>query len=164
MAGHLIKSTFWGFRGAGGSSKSLPVHQFWQGKCQVNITEQPLHQMGSRHFCWDKYWFRSRAPPNTYVQVIKKQIAEGVTKRRVGFVSSGAPARQHTEIKSNDGSKVGEAPAGKLHCSVLPVQDSVNNLACNEACINRLSRYCTYPPLPYFKSPSEHQVQRLCSM
>lgn len=38
--------------------------------------------------------------------MIKKQMAEGVAKRRVGFVSSGAPARQHTEIRSADGSKV----------------------------------------------------------
>jgi hypothetical protein len=36
-------------------------------------------------------------------QVIKKQLAEGVSKRRVGFISAGAPARQHSAIITPDG-------------------------------------------------------------
>ena len=39
-------------------------------------------------------------------QVIKKQMEEGVSKRRVGFISKGAPARQHSEIQTPDGQKV----------------------------------------------------------
>jgi len=40
------------------------------------------------------------------MQVIKKQMADGVSKRRVGFVSKGAPARQHSEIQTADGETV----------------------------------------------------------
>ena len=36
-------------------------------------------------------------------QVIKKQLADGVSKRRVGFVSTGAPARQHSQVVTPDG-------------------------------------------------------------
>lgn len=36
-------------------------------------------------------------------QVIKRQLAEGVTKRRVGFISTGPPARQHSEVTTPDG-------------------------------------------------------------
>ncbi|GAX85338.1 hypothetical protein CEUSTIGMA_g12755.t1 [Chlamydomonas eustigma] len=46
-------------------------------------------------------------------QVIKKQLAEGVTKRRVGFVSTGgAPARQHSLILSPEGKTIGEITSG----------------------------------------------------
>lgn len=44
--------------------------------------------------------------------VIKAQLANGVSRRRVGFVSSGAPARQHSEIKSVDGEVIGEITSG----------------------------------------------------
>ena len=40
------------------------------------------------------------------LQVIKKQVEDGVDRRRVGFVSKGAPARQHSEIQTADGEKV----------------------------------------------------------
>lgn len=40
------------------------------------------------------------------LQIIKKQMEEGVSQRRVGFVSKGAPARQHSEIQTPDGQKV----------------------------------------------------------
>ena len=56
-------------------------------------------------------------------QIIKKQLAEGVSTRRVGLISSGAPARQHSEILDADGKQV---PG----CSALH--------ACPQACI-------TYP-------------------
>ncbi|KAI8462982.1 MAG: hypothetical protein J3K34DRAFT_389317 [Monoraphidium minutum] len=45
-------------------------------------------------------------------QVIKQQLADGVAQRRVGFVSSGAPARQHSEITTPDGKRVGEVTSG----------------------------------------------------
>ena len=45
-------------------------------------------------------------------QVIKKQLAEGVTRRRVGFISSGAPARQHSEIVTKEGKVIGEVTSG----------------------------------------------------
>jgi hypothetical protein len=38
------------------------------------------------------------ATPPHNPQIIKQQIAEGVSMRRVGLVSSGAPARQHCEV------------------------------------------------------------------
>ena len=47
------------------------------------------------------------------VQIIKKQLAEGVSTRRVGLVSSGAPARQHSEILDADGKQV--PGAGRVH-------------------------------------------------
>ncbi|KAG2483828.1 hypothetical protein HYH03_017351 [Edaphochlamys debaryana] len=45
-------------------------------------------------------------------ETIKKQLAEGVSKRRVGFVSSGAPARQHSVVSTPDGKVVGEITSG----------------------------------------------------
>jgi aminomethyltransferase len=44
--------------------------------------------------------------------VIKKQLAEGAKIRRVGFISKGAPARQHSEIQTPDGKKIGEITSG----------------------------------------------------
>ena len=44
-------------------------------------------------------------PSTTLAQVIKKQLAEGVSTRRVGLVSTGAPARQHSDITTPDGEK-----------------------------------------------------------
>ena len=43
-------------------------------------------------------------------QVIKRQIAEGVKSRRVGFVCSGAPARAHSEIQTLEGETVRAYP------------------------------------------------------
>eukprot|EP00889_Picochlorum_renovo_P004420 jgi/Picre1/31450/NNA_006802.t1 len=40
--------------------------------------------------------------------VIKKQLADGVKQRRVGFVCKGAPARQHSDVITPEGQKVGE--------------------------------------------------------
>ena len=37
--------------------------------------------------------------------MIKKQLADGVTTRRVGLVSTGAPARAHSDITTPDGEK-----------------------------------------------------------
>ncbi|GFR40816.1 hypothetical protein Agub_g1438, partial [Astrephomene gubernaculifera] len=45
-------------------------------------------------------------------QVVKQQLAEGVSKRRVGFVCSGAPARQHSAVRTPDGRQVGEVTSG----------------------------------------------------
>jgi aminomethyltransferase len=45
-------------------------------------------------------------------EVIKKQMEEGVDSRRVGFISSGAPARQHSKIVTPDGEEVGEITSG----------------------------------------------------
>jgi aminomethyltransferase len=45
-------------------------------------------------------------------QVIKQQLADGVSKRRVGFISAGAPARQHSEIRTPEGQVVGEVTSG----------------------------------------------------
>ncbi len=45
--------------------------------------------------------------------VIKKQLADGVSRKRVGLlVGKGAPARQHADIVTADGSKVGEVTSG----------------------------------------------------
>ncbi len=40
------------------------------------------------------------------LQVIKRQLEEGVERRRIGLVSKGAPARQHSDILTEDGEKV----------------------------------------------------------
>ncbi|KAK9828439.1 hypothetical protein WJX81_008616 [Elliptochloris bilobata] len=45
-------------------------------------------------------------------EVIKKQLAEGVSTRRVGLVSTGAPARAHSDITTPEGEKVGEVSSG----------------------------------------------------
>ena len=45
--------------------------------------------------------------------VIKKQLADGVTVRRVGLVApSGAPPRQHADVLSPDGKRIGEVSSG----------------------------------------------------
>jgi len=45
--------------------------------------------------------------------VIKKQLADGVTVRRVGLVAPvGAPPRQHSEVLSPDGAVIGEVTSG----------------------------------------------------
>lgn len=43
----------------------------------------------------------------TDLQVIKRQLEEGVERRRIGLISKGAPARQHSEILTEDGEQVG---------------------------------------------------------
>lgn len=45
-------------------------------------------------------------------QVIKQQIADGVEKRRIGLISKGPPARQHSEIQNDEGETVGEITSG----------------------------------------------------
>lgn len=45
-------------------------------------------------------------------QVIKQQLADGVPVRRVGFISSGAPARSHSDITTAEGEVVGEVTSG----------------------------------------------------
>eukprot|EP00271_Cylindrocystis_brebissonii_P010159 TRINITY_DN26263_c0_g1_i1.p1 TRINITY_DN26263_c0_g1~~TRINITY_DN26263_c0_g1_i1.p1 ORF type:complete len:421 (-),score=59.01 TRINITY_DN26263_c0_g1_i1:347-1609(-) len=46
-------------------------------------------------------------------EIILKQLADGPTKRRVGFVSTGAPARSHVPILSADGKEtIGEITSG----------------------------------------------------
>ncbi len=54
------------------------------------------------------------------VQKIKKQLAEGVSQRRVGLISTGAPARQHSRILTMEGKEVStSAPIGnpsRHHC------------------------------------------------
>eukprot|EP00252_Welwitschia_mirabilis_P018809 TRINITY_DN4206_c0_g1_i1.p1 TRINITY_DN4206_c0_g1~~TRINITY_DN4206_c0_g1_i1.p1 ORF type:complete len:410 (-),score=86.30 TRINITY_DN4206_c0_g1_i1:271-1500(-) len=45
-------------------------------------------------------------------QVILKQLEEGPTKRRVGMISSGAPARSHSEILDASGNVTGQVTSG----------------------------------------------------
>ena len=45
-------------------------------------------------------------------EVILRHLSEGVTRRRVGLVSRGAPARGHTQILTNEGELVGEVTSG----------------------------------------------------
>ncbi len=45
--------------------------------------------------------------------IVLKQIAEGVSRKRVGILAEGrAPAREHTEIFSKAGNKIGEVTSG----------------------------------------------------
>jgi len=51
--------------------------------------------------------------------VIKKQLADGVSVRRVGLVSGGAPARAHSEIQTPEGEKARARSSGlftNFHC------------------------------------------------
>jgi len=45
-------------------------------------------------------------------EVIKKQLADGVSIRRVGLVTKGAPARGHSKILDMDGNEIGEVTSG----------------------------------------------------
>lgn len=45
-------------------------------------------------------------------EVILKQLEEGPSVRRVGFFSSGPPARGHSEIQDDKGNKIGEITSG----------------------------------------------------
>lgn len=45
-------------------------------------------------------------------EVIRQQLADGVSVRRVGFVSTGAPPRQHSAVLTPEGEKVGEISSG----------------------------------------------------
>merc|ERR1712183_904250 len=44
--------------------------------------------------------------------IILKQLKEGADRKRVGFLSSGPPARGHTSVLDADGKKVGEITSG----------------------------------------------------
>ena len=44
--------------------------------------------------------------------VILKQLQDGPTIRRVGFFSSGPPARSHSEVHDESGNKIGEITSG----------------------------------------------------
>ena len=44
--------------------------------------------------------------------MISRQLREGVRRKRVGLVSSGAPARSHTEICDAEGNVVGQVTSG----------------------------------------------------
>lgn len=44
--------------------------------------------------------------------VILDHLKNGVTRKRVGLISKGPPARSHTDIVSSDGEKVGEITSG----------------------------------------------------
>ncbi|KMT09774.1 hypothetical protein BVRB_6g127540 [Beta vulgaris subsp. vulgaris] len=45
-------------------------------------------------------------------EAILKQIADGPSRRRVGFISSGPPARGHSEIQNEKGENIGEITSG----------------------------------------------------
>ena len=47
-------------------------------------------------------------------EVILRHLSEGVTRRRGGLVSRGAPARGHTQILDTEGQVVGEVTSGKI--------------------------------------------------
>lgn len=56
---------------------------------------------------------RRRAEGNFLgAETILRQIKDGVSRRRVGFVSTGAPARAHSEILDSEGKKIGEITSG----------------------------------------------------
>lgn len=54
--------------------------------------------------------------------MIKKQLAEGVKTRRVGFVCTGAPARAHSEIQTPEGETVRPVlPSPEAHTMLVVV-------------------------------------------
>ena len=54
-------------------------------------------------------------------QVIKKQLTEGVTQRRVGLVSTGAPPRAHSLILNQEGKEVRVSPEGGFPLGAMPI-------------------------------------------
>lgn len=71
------------------------------------------------------FWAKIRQPHHyghILTQVIKKQLAEGVTQRRVGLVSTGAPPRAHSPILNAEGKEV-RMPALALIHLALPGVD-----------------------------------------
>lgn len=85
-----------------------------------------LHRWLPAVFCWSHMFLvwhtlAGMAWQAPCVQVIKKQMEEGVDVRRVGFTSTGAPARQHAKIVNEDGEEVCliRAPMHKLHSRAL---------------------------------------------
>jgi hypothetical protein len=70
----------------------------------------PLNHTVSRYTC--KLMHPTNSLSKKIPQVIKQQLADGVPMRRVGFISSGAPARQHSDITTPDGTKIGEVTSG----------------------------------------------------
>jgi hypothetical protein len=61
------------------------------------------------------------------MQVIKKQMEEGVDSRRVGFISSGAPARQHSKILTEDGEEV-SLPLFTLQLGIIELHRSARHV------------------------------------
>ena len=60
------------------------------------------------------------------MQVIKKQLAEGVTQRRVGLVSTGAPPRAHSPILNAEGKEVRMPALAVLYLALpFPSGDSL---------------------------------------
>ncbi|XP_024389923.1 aminomethyltransferase, mitochondrial [Physcomitrium patens] len=56
---------------------------------------------------------RRRAEGNFLgAEPILRQIKDGVSRRRVGFISTGAPARAHSEILDLEGKNIGEITSG----------------------------------------------------
>jgi aminomethyltransferase len=45
-------------------------------------------------------------------ELVKKHLKEGVTRKRVGFIVEGPPAREGVEIFSKEGRKVGAITSG----------------------------------------------------
>lgn len=56
------------------------------------------------------------------VQKIKKQLAEGVSQRRVGLISTGAPARQHSRILTMEGKEVSILAALAALASIIVIK------------------------------------------
>eukprot|EP00455_Lapot_gusevi_P048194 TRINITY_DN661_c0_g1_i4.p1 TRINITY_DN661_c0_g1~~TRINITY_DN661_c0_g1_i4.p1 ORF type:complete len:296 (-),score=122.39 TRINITY_DN661_c0_g1_i4:102-857(-) len=50
-------------------------------------------------------------------EAFQKQVAEGVKQKRVGLLCD-APAREHTEVQSLDGKKIGEVTSGTMSPSL----------------------------------------------
>ena len=51
-------------------------------------------------------------------EVLRKQIAEGVDIRRVGFVTTGAPSRQHCKITTLEGEEVRKISSLKIKYNI----------------------------------------------
>ena len=53
-------------------------------------------------------------------EVLKKQVEEGVSIRRVGFVTTGAPSRQHCKLTTLDGKEVTNLSINPFSKPLLP--------------------------------------------
>jgi hypothetical protein len=73
--------------------------------------------------------------------VIKKQLAEGVPRKRVGLlIASGAPARQHSKLLGPDGAIVGEVTSGGF--SPCLQKNIAMGAPPHCACLSRTCRQC----------------------
>eukprot|EP00217_Crustomastix_stigmatica_P003157 CAMPEP_0183819590 /NCGR_PEP_ID=MMETSP0803_2-20130417/64212_1 /TAXON_ID=195967 /ORGANISM="Crustomastix stigmata, Strain CCMP3273" /LENGTH=1299 /DNA_ID=CAMNT_0026064479 /DNA_START=69 /DNA_END=3966 /DNA_ORIENTATION=+ len=105
-------------------------------------------------------------------ETVAKHVAEGVPQRRVGFITTGAPARQHSKVLDLDGNEVGEITSGgfspclqkniamgyvnkALAKAGTELKVQVRNKV-NDATVTKMP----FVPTPYYKPPKRARGRR----